>query len=121
MDVLQELKDKQIQHHEETREELKEAFQRTTKSALEADKLSKGNYEQLQALPLETLDELETAYTQYIDMLSRPKYYKLSERLIKGAEYLERTDITEEQRVKGVQLYNQLCAELEGMKDGAAL
>lgn len=116
MDELQELKDLQIQYHETTSKELAETFQQQTKSALEASKLSQDSYEQLQALPLETLDELERAYTSYIDMLSRPEYYKLLERLVRGAEYMSRTDITEVQRANGMKLYNQLCKELEGMK-----
>lgn len=99
-----------------TEEEIAEMFRNHIKAAYDDGKLSKDSNEQLQFMMLDTLDELEAAYTQYIDMLSRPEYYALLERIVKGAEYMARTDITAEQRVKGMQLYNRLCAELEGMK-----
>lgn len=100
-----------------TEEELAEMFRRHIKAAFNDGKLSKDSYEQLQYMLLDSLDDIERAYTQYIDMLSRPEYYKLLERIVRGAEYMARTDITSEQREKGMQLYNKLCSELETMRD----
>lgn len=94
-----------------TEEELAEAFRQQTKSAFDCGKLSKDSYEQLQIMILDTLDELERAYVQYVDMLTHPEYYKLLERIVRGATYLERTDITVEEKKKGMVLYDGLVEQ----------
>lgn len=40
------------------------------------------------------------------------EYFKLLERIVKGAEYLENPLITEEDKRKGMILYDRLCKEV---------
>jgi hypothetical protein len=40
------------------------------------------------------------------------EYSELLERALKGAEYLERTDLTPEQRRKGERLYDAICEKV---------
>lgn len=69
-----------------------------------------------------TLEEQEAAYKIMEDIAQkledqrkekRAYYEKLLERIIKGAAYLERTDISETDRKKGEKLYEQLCKEAD--------
>jgi len=39
------------------------------------------------------------------------QYFKLLERIVKGAEYLDNPLIREEDKAKGAKLYDQLCEE----------
>lgn len=96
-------------YHAEMRTDLKNGYLRLLDKSLEAGDISDDFFDSLSELPVETIDEQEEAYKELARSI-------LQTRLMKGAVYLERTDLTEAQRVKGMQLYNKLCEELEVMK-----
>lgn len=52
-------------------------------------------------------------------LMADDEYDKLLERLVKGAEYLERTDLTQAQREKAQKLYDELEKRVLAYKKGA--
>lgn len=96
-------------YHAKMRIDLKNRYLRLLDKSLEVGDISDDFFDSLSELPVETIDEQEEAYKELARSI-------LQTRLMKGAVYLERTDLTEAQRVKGMQLYNKLCEELEVMK-----
>lgn len=96
-------------YHANMRIDMKSGYFRLLEKSINAGDITEDFFEYLSELPAETIDEQETAYKELAKSI-------IQTRLIKGAAYIERVDITEAQREKGMKLYNSLCAELEGMK-----
>ena len=90
---------------------------------LSVDRLKKqglddATYAKLLDQDVSTLDSQDKAYKLLEEVAAqfqkRPEviqYEALLARISKGAEYLERTDLSEAEREKGEKLYEQLCQE----------
>lgn len=96
-------------YHAEMRTHMKSGYYTLLDKSIEAGSITEDFFDYLSTLPVETIDEQEEAYKELARSI-------LQTRLIKGATYIERVDITEAQREKAMKLYNQLVSELEVMK-----
>lgn len=88
---------------------MKQSFNKIVDQSLEKGDLTQEHVEWLISLPIETAEQQDRAYEDLIR-------FHVETRLIKGAAYLEKPNLTPEQRKKGTQLYNDLCKELEQLQ-----
>lgn len=94
---------------EEQTSEMRNGYYRLVEKSIEAGDITEDFFEYLSELPVENLDDQKKAYKELASSI-------IQTRMMKGAVYLERTDLTEAQRARGMSLYNQLNSELEQIR-----
>ena len=83
---------------------LSDHFTAFVDQAYQLDKIDELSYEKLRLLPIETLDDSEQAYSE----LSSCLRWRLLDRIVRGAEYIEENGPIP----VAVKRYDSLCAEL---------
>lgn len=84
---------------------LAEHFTTLIEQAYKLDKIDELSYERLRRVSIKTLDDADNAYSDFSSCLRG----QLLERIIKGADYIEKNGPVP----VAVKRYDRLCAELE--------
>lgn len=104
----------------ETEEFLLEKYNSILKEALEKGELQKEMYDHLSAKPLNTLEELDQAYSELIYFLKNSDFFKLLERIAKG-EAMRDAETDKDKKEYFIKILESLYKELDKhMPEGEA-